>query len=76
MRRRITIYIDHDDDDSDYRVVEAWLHKWGDRVHTESYSSGGWEHIWDFEAPSQAIEELPKEWLCSSEWATPEIFKS
>jgi hypothetical protein len=72
--KRITIYVDHVDSSADFERVEAWLEKWKGRVTVADYSTGGWEHCWDLEAPSEAVAEIPEEWLCSSEWATPEIF--
>ena len=33
------------------------------------YSTGGWEHIWDVDAPLEALQELPKSLFCSSAWA-------
>ena len=67
--KRITIYIDHVDDDSDFIFMEAWLEKWKNDIHIEDYSTGGWEHTWDIEAPHDAVKEIPENWLCSSEWA-------
>lgn len=72
--KRITIYVDDVDSSADFERVDSWLEKWKERVTVADYSSGGWEHCWDIEAPSEAVAEIPEEWLCSSEWATPEIF--
>jgi hypothetical protein len=68
-KKRITVYIDHVDDSSDFEFMAAWLVKWKSSLHIENYSSGGWEHIWDLEVPLKAVEEIPNNWLCSSEWA-------
>jgi len=72
--KRITIYVDHIDSSTDFDHVRAWLEKWKGKATVADYSSGGWEHCWDVEAPSEAVAEIPKEWLCASQWATPEIF--
>lgn len=73
--KRVTIYIDHVDDDTDFVFMQEWLEKWKSSVRVESYSSGGWEHIWNVEGSEEAIVEIPEDWHCASEWATPEIFK-
>jgi hypothetical protein len=73
--KRITIFVMHGDDDTDYKAAEAWLERWRDQVNVVEYSSGGWEHLWNIEATSAAIAEVPETWLCASEWATPELFK-
>jgi hypothetical protein len=69
MKRRITVYIDHLDDNTDYLSMKAWIEKWKSELHIEDYSSGGYEHCWDFEVPEAAVLELPSEWLCASDWA-------
>jgi hypothetical protein len=74
--KKITIYIDHLDNDADFVFMKKWFEKWNGAVNIADYSSGGWEHCWDLAAPEEAIAELPKEWHCASEWATPEIFKN
>ena len=53
---RITVYVDHVDDDSDFLFVKNWIKKWGDAIHIQDYSAGKWEHIWDFEAPVEAVK--------------------
>ena len=53
-----------------FRKVEAWLEKWREAVRIENYSSGGWQHCWDVEAPLGALKELPKRLFCFSDWAT------
>lgn len=73
-RQRITIFVLHDHDDADYVWVLDWLERWGELVTVADYSTGGWEHLWDVEAPATAVAEVPADWLCSSEWATPELF--
>ncbi|MES2206800.1 MAG: hypothetical protein V4525_08395 [Pseudomonadota bacterium] len=74
-RLKITIYIDHVEDSSDFDEVTRWLARWANKVSVESYSTGGWEHCWDLLAIEEAVTEVPKEWLCASEWAAPEIFE-
>ncbi|MBA4217818.1 MAG: hypothetical protein IIA03_10775 [Proteobacteria bacterium] len=72
--KRITIYVDHVDSAGDFDSVRAWLSKWEGQVRVHDYSTGGWEHTWDVEAPAEAVAELPEGWLCASAWSTPEIF--
>ena len=59
----------HPDNAADFDVVSAWLEKWEGKVRAANYSTGGFEHIWDVEGPTEAIAELPEEWLCDSEWS-------
>ena len=75
--KRISIFVLHDEDSSDFDWVEAWIKKWkGEfKLTVHGYSTGGWEHIWEIEASVEAIAEVPKDYLCDSEWATPELFK-
>jgi hypothetical protein len=72
--KRVTVYVDHVESSADFDWVQNWLFKWEGKAKVAAYSSGGWEHCWDIEAPVEAIEELPVNWLCASEWATPEIY--
>jgi len=53
--KRITIYVDHVDSSADFDRVEAWLKKWKNRIIVADYSTGGWGHCWDIEAPSEAV---------------------
>jgi hypothetical protein len=67
---RVTLYADHPDDDrTDHDFIDAWLTRWSGEVTIADYSTGGWEHIWDIEAPRHAIQEIPKRFFCSSDWA-------
>jgi hypothetical protein len=66
---RITVFIEHDDSDKDYLFMKSWLDKWANSIKVQKYSTGGWEHIWDIDAPETAVNEIPKGWLCSSDWA-------
>lgn len=70
--KKITLYVDHDDKSTDFLVVKKWLEKWNGHVRISSYSTGGWEHIWNLEAPDEAISEVPVDWLCDSEWVRSE----
>lgn len=65
---KITIYVDDDDDPSHYEWVVNWIEKWKNLVIVADYSTGGWEHCWDLEAPVEAIKEVPEEYLCESRW--------
>ncbi|MBC6419496.1 MAG: hypothetical protein GDA44_12350 [Prochloron sp. SP5CPC1] len=69
MKKRITVFIEHHDDDTDFLFMESWIKKWADLIYIQDYSTGGWEHCWDLEAPAEAIEEIPEDWLCDSVWA-------
>ncbi len=73
--KKVTIYIDHLEDDSDFVFMQEWLKKWKEVAKIVDYSTGGWEHCWDLEAPEEAVSEIPKDWHCASKWATPEMFK-
>jgi hypothetical protein len=68
---RITIFAgDFEDEPSaDYKWVVAWLERWKTVLRVANYSTGGWEHIWDIEAPEDAIAEVPDNLLCASEWS-------
>ncbi|WP_375699925.1 hypothetical protein [Pseudophaeobacter sp. TrK17] len=68
---RATIFAgDFDEHPSDdYVWVAAWLEKWGENIIVASYSTGGWEHIWNVSGPKDAIEEIPENLLCGSDWA-------
>ncbi len=73
--KRITIFVMHGDDDTDYKAALAWFARWGEQVNVVEYSSGGWEHLWDIEATPAAIADVPVAWLCDSEWTNPALFK-
>jgi hypothetical protein len=73
--KRITIFVMHGDDNTDYKAAMAWFERWRDQVIEVEYSSGGWEHLWDVEASVEAIADLPKDFLCDSEWRNLTPFK-
>lgn len=56
--RRITLFADDSGDEpsADYLWVEAWLKRWEGQVRVAHYSTGGWEHVWDVEAPAADAE--------------------
>lgn len=68
---RITIFAgDFENETSaDYKWVVAWLERWKAELRIANYSTGGWEHTWDIEAPEAAIAEVPDDLLCASEWS-------
>lgn len=69
--QRITIFVldrEESGPSKDFLWVEDWLARWQGKVHIADYSSGGWEHMWDVEGPHEAICEVPKDYLCQSEW--------
>jgi hypothetical protein len=74
--KKATIYVDHVDSSKDFDFVQAWLKKWEGKVRVADYSTGGWEHTWDVEAPNEALSEIPSDWLCSSKWSDPELFET
>ena len=76
-QQHISIFVMHDDDPRDFNWVQAWIERWilADKLRIADYSTGGWEHYWKIEACAEAIAEGPADYLCASEWATPEFFK-
>ena len=76
-QQHISIFVMHDDDPTDFNWVQAWIERWKlvDKLCIADYSTGGWEHYWNIEACAEAIAEVPADYLCASEWATPEFFK-
>ena len=75
--KRITIFVMHNDDSTDYDWVSTWIIKWKSqfKLTVHNYSTGGWEHSWDFEVIKEAIDEVPPDYLCYSEWSNPVLFK-
>jgi hypothetical protein len=73
--KRITLFADDQGDhpSADYAWVDAWLKRWKGHVRIVDYSTGGWEHLWDIEAPPEAAAEIPEHLLCMSEWSDPEL---
>src|SRR5688572_14327535 len=73
--KRITLFADDPGDhpSADYAWVDSWLRRWKGQVRIVNYSSGGWEHLWDIEAPSEAVAEVPAHLLCASDWSNPEF---
>jgi len=71
--KRVTLFVMHGDDDSEFNLVEAWFERWKDQVVIVDYSTGGWEHLWDVEATPEALAEVHSDWLCSSEWADADL---
>ena len=76
--KRITIFVLHDEDSTDYDWVAAWIIKWRTefQLRIVDYSTGGWEHLWNIEASEEAINEVPESYLCDSKWSTPDLFKN
>ena len=72
--KRLTIFVMHGDDDTDYKLAKAWFKQWAAEVNIVDYSTGGWEHLWDIEATPNAAASVPEGWLCSSEWSEPVLF--
>lgn len=75
--KRITVFVMHADDETDYNWVCDWFQRWEStgKLNVVNHSSGGWEHCFDIEATQEVIDEVPESYLCASEWATPELFK-
>ena len=70
--KRITIFVMHDEDSTDYDWVSAWIIKWrvDFQLRVVDYSTGGWEHLWDIEASDAAIAEVPLDYICGSAWSS------
>jgi hypothetical protein len=68
---RITIFAEDFENESSaqYKWVIAWMERWEGVIRVADYSTGGWEHIWDIEAPEDAIAEIPQDLLGASEWS-------
>ena len=75
--QHISIFVMHDDDSTDFNWVQAWIERWEhvDKLHIADYSTGGWERYWDIEACTDAFADVSADYLCASEWASPEFFK-
>jgi hypothetical protein len=69
MPQKITIYVDQIDDSIEFDQVQEFLTRWKSAITIADYSTGGWEHTWNLIIHDDAIQEIPKHWLCSSEWA-------
>jgi hypothetical protein len=72
--KRITIFVLLDEDSTDFDWVCAWLEKWAGQVTITDCSSGGWEQLWNVEAPQEAVSEVPEDYLCSSAWSRSGLF--
>lgn len=79
--KRITIFVLHHDADGNndanhYEWVAAWIIKWKSefKLTIHDYSTGGWEHLWDIETTQEAIDEVPADYLCDSEWSKPALY--
>ncbi len=68
--QRITIFVEDDNDPTNYEWVVQWLERWKEDARVADYSTGGWEHLWDIEASDLAVAEVPKGFLCSSVWTS------
>ncbi|WP_417268677.1 hypothetical protein [Celeribacter baekdonensis] len=68
---KATIFVEDFDEvfAHDFLWVKMWLEKWKENIAVSKYSTGGWEHIWDVFGPKGAIEEIPENLLCGSDWA-------
>ena len=59
MPRKVTIYVDHVDDSTEFDQVQEFLARWGKEISVVDYSTGGWEHCWDLLVPEAALSETP-----------------
>ena len=68
---RATIFVDIIDaaGEEDYRWVQEWFARWGDRVRIERDSSSDPDFLCDVEGPAEAIAEIPGRMLCVSDWS-------
>jgi hypothetical protein len=57
------------DVEEDYRSVQLWFARWGDRVRIEKDSSSDPDFLCDVEGPAEAIAEIPERMLCGSRWS-------
>ena len=55
--------------EEDYRWVQEWFARWGDRVRIEKDSSSDPDFLCDVEGPAEAIAEIPERMLCGSSWS-------
>ena len=75
--KRISLFVMHDDDATDFNWVRAWIKKWKSlgELKVADYSTGGWEHYWEIEGSAAAVAEVPESYFCDSEWSKPALFK-
>jgi hypothetical protein len=69
VRATIFVAIIGPDGDEDYRSVQLWFARWGDRVRIEKDCSSDPDFLCDVEGPPEAIAEIPERMLCSSRWS-------
>ena len=67
---RITITVDTDEPE-DNRRVDAWFARWSERL---AYVSGNLGcgchyHMWNVDAPAEAVAELPEAVIKESDWS-------
>jgi hypothetical protein len=68
--KRATIFVEHPGPRAppEFFWVQDWLARWEGKVRVADYHSGGWEHCWDVEGPVEAINQIPPDLLCYSDW--------
>ncbi|MCL2011492.1 MAG: hypothetical protein FWG75_01710 [Cystobacterineae bacterium] len=72
MSRKVSIFVEDDEDSTEFDQVREFLARWGSAITIVNYSSGGWEHYWDLLVPESALAEIPEHWLCESKWTDDE----
>jgi hypothetical protein len=69
IRATLFVALIHPGGEEDYRWVQEWFARWGDRVRVERDSSSDPDFLCDIEGPAEAIAEIPVRMLCVSEWS-------
>jgi hypothetical protein len=70
VRATLFVAIIDPEGEEDYRWVQEWFDRWGERVRIERDSSSDPDFLCDVEGPAEAIAEIPERILCSSEWSS------
>jgi hypothetical protein len=68
MRATIVVCVDEPGESA---AVDAWFARWGDRLEhrSEDRGCGCCVHMWDVDAPAEAVAELPAQVRGESDWA-------
>ena len=72
MKKRITIFVTNTYRENELLELKLWFKKWGNDIYIEQYLKDNDHHIWDLEAPMEAINDLSKNWLCENSWSNIE----
>jgi hypothetical protein len=69
-RATVLVLTDHE---GEWELVEAWVDRWRNRMAVCPDEPSGClccVAYWDVDAPQEALNELPKQLLAGSDWAT------